>query len=88
MAQVLGSDEDYTSGCWILLMALNRLGKIVTKTKLHKLIFLVHEEAQIKGGYEDFRKHFYGPHSFHLTADSDLLAQKNILYKESVIGYT
>lgn len=71
--------------CWIILMALERLGKIVTKTKLQKLIFLVQEEAQIKGGY-DFRKHYYGPHSHRLTADVELLAQKEYIHKEDELG--
>jgi len=71
--------------CWIILMALERLGKIVTKTKLQKLIFLVQEEAQIIGGY-NFRKHYYGPHSHHLTLDVELLAQNDYINKDYAVG--
>lgn len=86
MERDLLEENDYTEGYWILLMALKKLGKIFTKTKLQKLIFLVQEEAQIKGGYDDFSKHHYGPHSYHLTADAELLSQEGLIIKEQTLG--
>lgn len=86
MERNLVEKKDYSDGSWILLMALKKLGKIFTKTKLQKLIFLVQEEARIKGGYDDFNKHFYGPHSYHLTADVEILAQEDLINKDQYIG--
>lgn len=71
--------------CWILLLLLKRTRKIVTRTKLQKLIFLIQDESRIKGGY-DFRKNHHGPHSYRLTADAESLAQEEIVTKEEILG--
>jgi len=71
--------------CWIPLFVFNRLGKIVTRKKLQKLIFLVQEEARIKEGYE-FKKHHFGPYSPSLAADIEMLAENEILAREHYIS--
>lgn len=83
--QLLMEIGEQEERCWILLLLLKKLRKIVTRTKLQKLIFLIQDESRIKGGY-DFSKNHHGPHSYRLTADAESLAQEGIVTKEEVVG--
>jgi len=54
---------------WIPLFVLNESGKIATKLKLQKLVFLVQTEAKIADGY-DYKRYYYGPYSPELDVDA------------------
>ncbi|MDI6903090.1 MAG: hypothetical protein QMC77_05070 [Methanocellales archaeon] len=69
-----GIGDKIPERCWIPLLVLYRLGKVVTAIKLQKLIFLIQDKARIKQGY-DFFKYHYGPYSAELELDTFLLSE-------------
>lgn len=75
----------FSENCWLPLLILERVGKIVTKIKLQKLIFLIQNEVKIEKGY-NFRRHYYGPYSHALAADMEILSQNELVDKEGYIG--
>ncbi len=53
---------------WLPLYALKKLGKVYSKTKLQKLVFLAQYEARLD--LYDFRKYPYGPYSPDLNLET------------------
>lgn len=53
-------------------------GSIHGKTKFHKLIFLAEQEEGLENYYK-FEKHNYGPYSFDLTEDLNVLERLGLI---------
>lgn len=53
-------------------------GRISGKTKFQKLVFLAEQEEGMTDFYE-FEKHNYGPYSFDLTDDLNVLKRLNLI---------
>jgi uncharacterized protein YwgA len=71
---------------WIPLYALFKLRKIVTATKLQKLIFLIETEGKI-GGYSFFKRD-YGPFSQELEVDVRSFSQSLNLMQTKIVEGT
>lgn len=65
-----------------LLFLLSKASKVDSKTKLQKLVFLIDKEKGINIGYS-FRPYIYGPYSFELSDDLDVLKSLQLIQVEA-----
>ena len=70
---------------YVLLYVIYRLGRVVTATKLQKLLFLILHEGKIPTDYR-FRLHFYGPYEKQINSDTLHLKHLSLIHIEDRLG--
>lgn len=68
----------------VLLTLFLLMGKIVGRTKLQKIVYLLQREQNISHGV-NFEIYFYGPFSRDLNAEVDLLVREQMIVSEEGI---